>query len=917
VNPFEIVAAFVFRRLPLLCLLLLTFAAIPSRASAHPADMYAQDLSLTFTRAGLQLDWKILPGPFLADAAWAAADADHDALISDAEAQAWVAPFLSDLTISLDSQPAPQPHIQSVHWPATVDALRTGEDAVTVTLVLGWPAGLDRRHVLDLHNAHLESNSLNWFSLAAAGGLAFSQPAQSNGHLIFDLFLPTAAGSSSASTQALTSWTSGTPNLPDFTASLSGSSPAGAVGPGAATSALTGLVRNVQASPYFLLTAFLLSLALGSLHALTPGHGKALVGAYLIGSRGRTRDAVLLGGIVTLTHTGSVLGLGLVTLLASHYILPSLIVPWLELISGVLVILFGLNLLLQRAGNKRAHPARGVSPVSAPGRANAGRMSPVEHEHDHDHEYNGSEHPHKHPHPHLVASDQLPQVSSRQSTDQQSSIIDQQSKISPRSLLALGISGGLVPCPDAIAILLVAVALNRVPFGMLLIVAFSIGLAAVLIAIGIVMVRGVSALQSSPLLSRSDWLTRFGAYTPMISALVVTGLGAGLTFNAWSSFKFSQAMSVGAGNINFGAEQSPSTPQGATSGGSDAPAREPRILYIASDSSAHDQLFMLQLPSFEPAGGSLPQPVGTPVQYTTEPSGVTGYSVSPDGRTILYSVFSLDSGSSIWALNADGSGRRLALDCPQAECNSPVWYPDGSKVAYERLEDTADSATIPRFSIWWLDLETGKTKPVFQDASFPSAAPRFSPDGQWLSYVSAASNMLVAFNLKDSRALSVPLGSQAAIPETWSPDGSALLFGNRADTGEAPPLHVKTFTLASRKITDLGGASGTTDFSAAWSPDGKWIAIDRNVPGNNPSGSGNQVWLVHPDGTQAHLLLNEGGASYSSLNWSPDGRLLLYSRYTLDKSAGGAGYFDVCSTDISSGQTTVLVPGGDVATFMP
>jgi Tol biopolymer transport system component len=238
-------------------------------------------------------------------------------------------------------------------------------------------------------------------------------------------------------------------------------------------------------------------------------------------------------------------------------------------------------------------------------------------------------------------------------------------------------------------------------------------------------------------------------------------------------------------------------------------------------------------------------------------------------------------------------------------------------VAYERLENTPDSTTIPRFSIWWLDVATGKTQPVFQDPYFPSAAPQFSPDGQWLSYISAASNTLAVYNLHDAHTLSVPLGSQAAIPETWSPAGDALLFGDRADSGEPPPLHVKTYALASGHITDLGGKQGETDFSAAWSPDGKWIAINRNVPSSDPSGSSNQVWLVKPDGTQAHVLLNEEGSSYSGLSWSADGRFLLYSRYTLDYSAQRTGHFDVLSTNVDTGQSTVLAPGGDLATFLP
>jgi Tol biopolymer transport system component len=470
--------------------------------------------------------------------------------------------------------------------------------------------------------------------------------------------------------------------------------------------------------------------------------------------------------------------------------------------------------------------------------------------------------------------------------------------VNRKSLLALGISGGLVPCPDAIAILLVAVSLNRIPFGMLLIVAFSVGLAAVLIGIGIAMVHGVR------LISRSDWLNRFSRYAPIVSAVVVIVLGIGLTLSAWNTFRFSQAVSaaVPVGNVSA--------------------SRPPALLYIASDSSGNGQIFLLAKPG------------DTPIQLTHETSGVTGYSISPDGRTILYSVFRLDGGSAIWQIKLD-SNRAVTrtpaqvLDCPEAECNSPVWYPDGSQVAYERLENTTDSVTIPRFSIWWLNLQTGATEPVFQDGAFASTAPEFSPDGSWLSYISAANNTLVAYNLQTGHALSVPLGSQSAIPETWSPQRDILLFGSalpatstslveQVNSGEGlRPLHIQTYAVATGKITDLGGTHGETDYFAAWSPDGQWIAIDRNVPGSDPSASSNQVWLVKPDGTQAHVLLNEAGASYSGLGWSPDGGLLLYSRYKLDYSAGGVGRFDVCSTDIVTGQTKVLVPGGDIATYIP
>ena len=114
------------------------------------------------------------------------------------------------------------------------------------------------------------------------------------------------------------------------------------------TSTLTGLVRVHQSSAWFLLGAFAISLLLGTLHSLIPGHGEALIAAYLVGSHWKVRDTISLGSVVTLTHTGSVLLLGLVTRVASRYILSALVIPWLEIVSGLFVIGFGVNLLVCR-----------------------------------------------------------------------------------------------------------------------------------------------------------------------------------------------------------------------------------------------------------------------------------------------------------------------------------------------------------------------------------------------------------------------------------------------------------------------------------------------------------------------------------------------------------------------------------------
>ncbi len=876
-------------------LLMLALLTLPGQiVRADPPDMYTQNQSVLLEPDGLHVDWKIVPGPVIADATWQAADLDHNGSISQQEAQAWVAPYIAEFSVLIDGQPLKH-EAPSIRWPATVDVLRTGEDSIEINLLFKWPANIVGKHALEIHNAHIESNSLNWFSVTGQSDLSFDQPGQNNGQLQFNIYFPDNSITNTTSTVLLTSWNSGTPNLPGFTNTITNmavnlanpsqpqTTQTQTSNTNIVTSALIGLVKAQQFSPLFLLGAFLLSLILGSLHALTPGHGKTLVGAYLVGSQGRFRDAVFLGLVVTITHTGSVLLLGLITLVASHYILPTLITPWLEVMSGLLVIGFGINLFIRRRhdivswaktnNQKGSHQASFTGKQSTtilPGTVNAA------HRHDHalvlnqHHDHPHDEHGH-HTHSHALPANQ----------------------VTWKSLLALGVSGGLVPCPDAIAILLVAVAVNRVPFGMLLIVAFSIGLAIVLIGIGVAMVQGVR------LISRSNLLTRFSVYAPILSAVVVSSLGVALTISALNSFKLTSTISQSpssqtvASNTNLQTSPSLSTPASASM----------KLLYIASDNKGQYQLFMIPF-----AGGK-------PTQYTREASGIGDYSVSPDHKTILYVVYNPDNSTTTWAINADGTQKRLVLNCPQAECDAPQWYPDNQKVVYERL-DTQNS-TLPRFSIWWLDTRTGKTEPVFQDQTFPSSAPKFSSDGQWLSYISPVNNMLMIYNLKDAHSISLPLGPQQFIPESWSPISDSLIFGNQISSQDGMPLHIKRYILDSGQTIDLGGSNGENDYSGAWSPDGKWIAIDRDIPVAGSSTKNNQVWIVRPDGSDAHVALDENGASYSDLSWSPDGKFLIYSRYSYEFSYQNVGHFDIYMADLQTGKETMLVSGGDVPSLLP
>ncbi len=256
----------------------------------------------------------------------------------------------------------------------------------------------------------------------------------------------------------------------------------------------TELVTVRDMSFWFLFTAALIAAGLGALHALEPGHGKTIVAAYLVGSKGTARHAVFLGVIVTAAHTASVYLLGALTLGASRYIVPEHLYPWLEVISGVVIAVFACYLAL---------------------RAWTGEAG------DHGHENGGHGR-------WFISRD-----------DSRSE--ERQGKVPLVQLLTLGITGGIVPCPAALVVLLSAFSLHRVRFGLFLIVAFSLGLATVLIMVGLSMVyaRQFVARWKTDGVVMKRWLPLASAMFMMIlglgiagRALLTTGAGAGFLAQA-------------------------------------------------------------------------------------------------------------------------------------------------------------------------------------------------------------------------------------------------------------------------------------------------------------------------------------------------------------------------------------------------
>ncbi len=233
-----------------------------------------------------------------------------------------------------------------------------------------------------------------------------------------------------------------------------------------ADSGFASLVGRHHLSALVVLVSLLLAVFWGAAHALSPGHGKTIVSAYMVGSRGTPWHAALLGLITTATHTVGVFALGGVTLLLSQWIVPDRLYPWLDLSAGVMVVGVGAFVLAARARHARAH------------------------HHGHHH--------HHHEHDHGER----------------------------RSLLAVGISGGILPCPSALVVLLAAISLHRVAFGMLLVLAFSIGLAVAITCVGLLAVLAKRAF------ARFDSGGRLLNVLPAVSALVIVVAGLAMVVRA-------------------------------------------------------------------------------------------------------------------------------------------------------------------------------------------------------------------------------------------------------------------------------------------------------------------------------------------------------------------------------------------------
>ncbi len=415
----------------------------PAVAYAHPADQYLQSAYLTLDAEKITVELDLTAGPLIAGGLLAQIDTSKDGEIGQEEASQYAAVVLNHLSLSVNDRPLPLVQT-SLEYP-TAQAFTAGLGTFKLFAVAAFHSGSDASNYLAFLNTHHPEISAYQVNIFTARAASISLGAPIRDALQRGIEIDYRIGLNFASPTVVAPITSQAAEQPQIIAYLSAPT----------------------LPPLALLAALGLAILLGALHALTPGHGKTLMAAYLVGSRGTERHAVALGLVITVSHTASVLAIGMLALIASQSVVPGELLPTLEAVSGLLVVALGLRLVWQRWQSVRTY---------AP-------------------------HSHTHGTPDLTSANRLRWL----------------------DLFGMGISGGIIPCPEALGILIVAVGLNRIGIGLTLIIAFSAGLAAVLVGIGLILVR------SRSLTRRLNWTNgRAGRWLPLLSALLVTTLGVGI-----------------------------------------------------------------------------------------------------------------------------------------------------------------------------------------------------------------------------------------------------------------------------------------------------------------------------------------------------------------------------------------------------
>ena len=473
--------------------------AIATPVAAHPLGNFTinRGISVVVGSSGLSLEYVFDMAEIPAFAALQAMDTDNDGTANLAERHAFAtatcAAAAAGMSLRIDSAPvalrtAGGPELSFPSGAGGLETLR-----LVCPLHADGPAA-GEEHQLKVADL-ADDGHLGWHEVVIASGAGVqitssSAPDRSSSGLLTaypkqSLDAPLNVRSAEA-TWRLAAGVTASPIDPQ---------PAAGTPRSSAADPLAALAAGNASLPGLLL-GILLAVGLGALHAVSPGHGKTLVAAYLIGSRGTLRQAAGLGVTVAATHTAGVFLLGMVMLIAGQFLVPERVIGWLSAASGLLVVGLGIG-LVSRAVGRRRH----------------GHEHAREHQHAH---LDTHVHPHRHAPP----------------DDHSDAPLQVGAQLRARNVVALGLAGGMVPSASALIVLLVAVSTGRVLLGMTLIVAFGIGMAVVLGGLAIATTWLRNTIVVGARVTSNPLAVRLAGWVPLVSGVAVAVAGAALAVSA-------------------------------------------------------------------------------------------------------------------------------------------------------------------------------------------------------------------------------------------------------------------------------------------------------------------------------------------------------------------------------------------------
>jgi ABC-type nickel/cobalt efflux system permease component RcnA len=465
----------------------------PSTATAHPLGNFTVNryAGIELTPGEVRIDYVVDLAEIPSVQLRPEIDADADGALTDAERAGWAARTAPDLaaglTLTVDGAEVP---LEVVSASLRVRPGQGGLDILRMEATFAGPLASEGELMFADTNF---GDRIGWREVTAAGA---------DGTVVADSTVPESSVSNALLSypqdllaSPLDVHRATVTFRPGVAAPMAGGSDRAeptSSRPDVTGGAFVGLVGRTGP---FMLVALLLAFGFGALHALGPGHGKTLMAAYLVGAGGRARHAVAVGGSVAVMHTASVLALGFVVLTVTEVFAPERVYPWLGLVSGLIAFALGAGLLVSRLGgwserdpaHVHDHPHREGAPADA---TEAGHAQPIAHGHHH-----ASPSPFE--------------------------------PISRKSLTALAVAGGMLPSPTALVVLLAAVAVDRVAYGLALIGAFSLGLATALVAVGILALRARDAVAGR-------MSSRTARLVPVLSAASIALLGLALTLRGFT-----------------------------------------------------------------------------------------------------------------------------------------------------------------------------------------------------------------------------------------------------------------------------------------------------------------------------------------------------------------------------------------------